>query len=294
MDEEELARVFEPFARGSAAGRSSAGGTGLGLTISKMLVGLMGGELTARSRPGEGSTFSVRLFLPEIAADATAPLPASRTGYAGPRRRILVVDNEEADRTLMHDLLQPLGFVIESAASGEEALARLTDAQAPCPDAIFMDLAMPGLDGWETIRRLRAAGLGRVPLAVVSANAFDRGLDNEVGVAAADFLVKPVRLSRLLDWLGDRLELSWNPVATAPAAPAPGPETLPDADQLRALNELVGLGYMRGVQRKLDEIEAADAAARGFVSRLRGLAQRFELDALQDAVGKALHEQGRS
>ncbi|RVT49387.1 hybrid sensor histidine kinase/response regulator [Rubrivivax albus] len=291
MDADELARVFEPFQRGAAQGSTSmAGGTGLGLTISRMLAELMGGELTARSTPGVGSVFAVKLFLPE------APAPASlgsgpRQGYAGPRRRILVVDNEEADRTLMADLLQPLGFLIEGAASGDAALARLADTAQPPPDAIFMDLAMPGIDGWETIRRLRAAGHGGIPLAVVSANAFDRGLDHDVPLAADDFLVKPVRLTRLLDWLGARLGLAWT---TAAAAAPPGDpsteEALPDAAALQDLQRLIDQGWMRGIQRKLDQIEAADAAANRFVGRLRGLAQRFEMNALQAAVGRALDE----
>ncbi|WP_119354653.1 ATP-binding protein [Azohydromonas sediminis] len=293
MDDAELARIFEPFARGSAAGGSAAGGSGLGLTIAKMLVELMGGELTVTSRPGEGSTFSVRLFLPEVtSAPGTASLTGPRRGYAGARRRILVVDNEEADRALMHDLLQPLGFAIEGVASGEAALARLADATQPRPDAILMDLAMPGIDGWETIRRLRAAGHAQ-PVAVVSANAFDRGLDNDVGIGPDDFFVKPVRCARLLDWLGARLDLAWiTPPPAAPAVPdaAPGPEPLPERDQLRALRQLIAVGYLRGVQRKLDEIEAADAAAARFVARLRTLAQRFELDALRAVVDQALDE----
>lgn len=303
MAAEELGRVFEPFTRGSSAG--SAGGTGLGLTISRMLTNLMGGELTARSTPGEGSVFAVKLFLPEL-AQAPGLAPAGpRLGYSGPRRRILVVDNEEADRSLQADLLQPLGFMIEGAESGELALARLADATLPRPDAIFMDLAMPGIDGWETIRRLRAADCGDIPLAVVSANAFDLGLDNDVGIAETDFLVKPVRLAKLLDWLGARLNLRWTAAPTvgpivpqtvpqtvdpAASAPPPAPETLPDPQALLALQGLIGLGYVRGIQKKLDEIEAADAAASGFVARLRGLAQRFELGALETAVGNALDE----
>ncbi|MCP5287064.1 MAG: response regulator, partial [Burkholderiaceae bacterium] len=292
MGADELARVFEPFQRGAAQGSAgAAGGTGLGLTISRMLAELMGGELTARSTPGEGSVFSVKLFLPE------APAPAStasgpRLGHAGPRRRILVVDNEEADRTLMADLLQPLGFLIEGAASGEAALARLADSALPVPDAIFMDLAMPGIDGWETIRRLRAVGHGDIPLAVVSANAFDRGLDHDVALAADDFLVKPVRLTRLLDWLGDRLALAWTaaPANAAEPAAVAAPEALPDAQALQDLQRLIDQGWMRGIQRKLDQIEAADVAAQRFVARLRGLAQRFEMNALQAAVGRALDE----
>ncbi|MEN9629135.1 MAG: hypothetical protein RJA10_2362, partial [Pseudomonadota bacterium] len=139
MGPEELERVFEPFERGAsvpatAGGRTApAGGTGLGLTISRMLADLMGGELTARSTPGEGSTFAVRLFLPEVAAAPGLVAPGPRGGYEGPRRRILVVDNEEADRTLLSDLLAPMGFLIEGAGSGEAALARLSDRTAPRP-----------------------------------------------------------------------------------------------------------------------------------------------------------------
>jgi signal transduction histidine kinase/CheY-like chemotaxis protein/purine-cytosine permease-like protein len=284
MTADELARVFEPFERGSTRG----GGTGLGLTISRMLTELMGGELTVRSTPGAGSSFCVRLFLPELAAAPGLAASGPRLGYAGPRRRILVVDNEEADRTLLADLLQPLGFLIDGVGSGEAALAHLADGSGPRPDAVFMDLAMPGIDGWETIRRLRAAGHGDLPLAVVSANAFDRGLDHDVTLAEADFLVKPVRLARLLDWLGERLALSWS-AAPAVDSPPAATEALPDAAQLDALHALVEQGYMRGIQKKLDEIEATDRAAAGFVARLRMLAQRFEIDALELAVAKARH-----
>lgn len=295
MTADELARVFEPFTRGVSV--SEAGGTGLGLTIAKMLTDLMGGELTASSTPGQGSRFSVRLFLPEVTAARGAPRTGPRHGYDGPRRRVLVVDNEEADRQLMVDQLQPLGFEIETVASGEAALMRWADGAAPRPDAIFMDLAMPGIDGWETIRRLRAAGAAQLPLAVVSANAFDRGLDNDVGLAEADFLVKPVRLATLLDWLGARLQLRWTPVLPSAAGPEPEPEStpevLPAATHLQALQALVSRGYMRGIQNKLDEIDAADAAATRFVARLRALAQRFELDALGVAIGQALDEQQR-
>jgi CheY-like chemotaxis protein len=82
------------------------------------------------------------------------------------------------------------------------------------PDAVFMDLAMPGIDGWETLRRLRDGGF-TMPAAVVSANAFDRRLDNPVGLPSDDFIVKPVRLAELLDWLGRRLNLQWTVIERA-------------------------------------------------------------------------------
>ncbi|ASM75946.1 ATPase [Vitreoscilla filiformis] len=301
MSEAELERVFDPFVRGSAAG-GAATGTGLGLTISKMLTELMGGELSARSTPGQGTTFSVRLFLPEVSLARTEPVGGrpgpTRVGYDGPRRTILVVDNEEADRAWLADSLQPLGFVIEQAASGEACLARLADLQ---PDAIFMDLAMPGIDGWETLRRLRAQGLSLAPVAIVSANAFDKGLDNDVGITPADFLVKPVRRADVLDWLGRRLHLQWQagaPVPQPDAAPAHaaagvgsnGPRVLPDAVALETLRRVVAMGYPRGILRQLDQIQAERPDTEPFIQRLRPLARAFQFEALDGLLRDALDE----
>ncbi|MCU0775125.1 MAG: ATP-binding protein, partial [Ideonella sp.] len=221
MTADELERVFEPFERGRAAG-PSAPGTGLGLTISKMLTELMGGELSATSAPGQGTTFRITLFLaaldgmPAVGPGAMRGVPA---GYAGARRRLLVVDNEEADRELLRHWLEPLGFEVETAASGEEGLAR---AGAVRPHAVMLDLAMPGIDGWETLRRLRARGATEVPVAIVSANAFDKSLENDLGITPDDFLVKPVRHGDLLEWLERRLALSWvvrDPPAARPSEP---------------------------------------------------------------------------
>jgi signal transduction histidine kinase/CheY-like chemotaxis protein len=287
MTADELQRVFEPFTRGSAAGGAATGGTGLGLTIARMLTELMGGEMTVRSTPGQGTCFSVRLFLPTLregAAGQAAVAVPPRSGYEGPRRRLLVVDNEATDRQLVVEQLSPLGFTLLQADSGEAALA-LLEAGEPV-DAVFMDLAMPGIDGWEAIRRLRARRLTAAPVAIVSANAFDKGLDNDVGITPADFLVKPVRKAELLDWLGARLGLAWRHEAAAAVAPAPAPAgppadwALPPADELRALHDAVRLGYLRGVHRALDQLAATQPQCEAFVTHLRGMARRFDLDGL--------------
>jgi signal transduction histidine kinase/purine-cytosine permease-like protein len=289
---DEIARVFEPFARGASAGQG--GGTGLGLTIAKMLTELMGGEMTVDSRPGQGSTFRVRLFLPELRSDALPPRAVTnRSGYLGPRQRILVVDNEEADRGLLVSVLQPLGFEIRQAASGEECLALLRDQAQPWrPDAIFMDLAMPGIDGWETLRRIRHEALGPPALAIVSANAFDQGLDNDVGITPRDFITKPVRVSELLDWLGRALALQWTagpatPEPT-PAPPPDGPLALPAEPHLRALQELVNIGYVRGIVKRLDQIETESPACAAFVGRMRTLARGFRLEEMNGVLARAL------
>lgn len=167
MSAEELSRIFEPFARGTSAG-PSAPGAGLGLTIAKMLIDLMGGEMSVQSAPGAGSVFRVRLFLPRVheapangGRRTTAAAPRPRRGYEGPRRRLLVVDNEEADRELLVHLLAPLGFELRTAASGHDALDLI--AAGWHPDAMFVDLAMPGIDGWKPSAARARSGSRRRP-----------------------------------------------------------------------------------------------------------------------------------
>jgi signal transduction histidine kinase/purine-cytosine permease-like protein/ActR/RegA family two-component response regulator len=283
----EIEHVFEPFARGADAG----GGTGLGLTIGKMLTDLMGGEMTMQSTVGVGTLFRIRLFLPEVSGARVAiERPrVVRGGHEGARRRVLVVDNEEADRELIVSLLAPLGFEVLTAASGHECLERL---RHEAPDAVLMDLAMPGIDGWATLRAIREQRLSSAPIAIVSGNAFDQGLENDVGIAPDDFILKPVRADELLDWLGARLELVWHEAPLQGAAvAAPSVQTTPAAQHLRALDELVGLGYYRGIVEKLAEIEALDPRHAAFAARLRALAQQFQLDAMARLIREAIAEQ---
>ena len=303
---DEIERIFEPFSRGAHAsagtGPGAAGGTGLGLTIAKMLTDLMGGEMTVSSRvatagaPDSGTLFRVRLFLPALhGSHAPRPRPV-RGGYSGPRRRVLVVDNEEVDRTLLAQRLGGVGFEVLQAASGQAALALLHETKV---DAILLDLAMPGIDGWETLRALRRQGLSDAPVAIVSANAFDKGLDNDAGITPADFITKPVRLDELLDWLGRQLGLQWQaapslgagsgqtaaPVKTGP--PAQGPR--PSRAQLLALRDMVNLGYPRGVQRLLDDMLASAPEAAAWLAPLRECARNFDFDRMTPWIQDALH-----
>ncbi|AMM26801.1 hybrid sensor histidine kinase/response regulator [Variovorax sp. PAMC 28711] len=288
MAAEDIERIFEPFARGNVAG-TSAPGAGLGLTIAKMLTDLMGGEMKVQSTPGEGSVFRVRLFLPRVhespavpgrrvVARIAAPAPRARRGYQGARRQLLVVDNEEADRELLVQLLAPLGFELRTAASGHDALDLV--AAGLRPDAVFVDLAMPGIDGWETIRRAHKLGLSQTAVAIVSANAFDKRLDNDVGITPEDFFVKPVRHSELLDWLERRLALQWTATAAAPAAPAAQAMVRPAPAHLAALGEAVGLGYFRGIMNQLDAIDAAQPECSAWTGAQRQLARQFRFEAM--------------
>jgi len=288
---DEISHIFEPFSRGSAAHVGATGGTGLGLTIARMLTDVMGGELNVSGQPGAGSRFDVRLFLPRIHADQlVSELPlAQRVGYVGVRRRILVVDNEQVDRELLVNILQPLGFEVRQAASGPQCLQDIPRFR---PDVVFMDLAMPAMDGWETLRQICAGGLTDAALAIISANAFEKGAENDVGISGEDFFTKPLRVEELLDWLGKRLALDWVRVERPPAAvPALAPASAivaPGPAQLAALNELIDLGYMRGILNKLDEIECLAGGVHGeFVRVMRSLAQRFQFEAMKEVLRKS-------
>jgi CheY-like chemotaxis protein len=243
-----------------------------------MLVQLMGGQLTAASTPGAGSTFTIRLQLPRVHAPARTPTaPAfAPAGYAGPRRRILVVDNERNDRELLVNILAPLGFETLQAETGADCLAAWEHFQ---PDLILMDLAMPVMDGWEASRILRRERRADVPILIVSANAYDKGLENPAGIAAEDFIVKPVNVGELLERIGVRLRLDW--IAQHAPAVTEGPALrFPPAAQLDALREQVALGYVRGVNRQLDAIAALDPDYAAFADQLRKLAARFDLEAM--------------
>lgn len=291
LSAQEQARIFEPFSRSASAGEGVVAmqGAGLGLTIAKMLTDLMGGELSLSSSPGVGAVFRVKLFVPEVRLDTAeaAEVLSLRTqrprlGYAGVRRRVLAVDNEEADRELLLRLLQPLGFELRTAASGHDALDLLATGYRP--DVILMDLAMPGIDGWETIRRLRLLqGASALPVAIVSANAFDKGLDNDVNIPSEDFILKPLRHSELLDWLERRLGLEWLEEAPQPelalATPEAG-ESVPSAAALQALIEAAELGFYRGILNTLAQIEREQPGCQVFVVRMRDLARQFQFESV--------------
>lgn len=301
--DEERECIFEPFTRGSAGEHAGAAGTGLGLPISKMLTQLMGGELTLNSTPGSGSTFQIKLMLPRVHTEARgdgAPEPV-RTGYAGRRRKVLVVDNERVDRELLVNILAPLGFEMAQAVSGADCVDNYA---AFNPDLILMDLAMPGMDGWEASHIIRKVHRSEVPIAIVSANAYDKGLENPAAIPAEDFFVKPVNVAELLDWIGRRLQLEWishagtrgisseivsQETATQPVI------VFPPAEHLVELRAQLKLGYVRGIVHQLDEIAMLGPEHAAFIAAMRGHAARFQLDAmtrLLEQRAEQIKEQG--
>jgi CheY-like chemotaxis protein len=161
-----------------------------------------------------------------------------------------------------------------------------------------MDLAMPGIDGWETVRRIRALGERQPQVAIVSANAFDRGADNVLGIEPDDFIVKPVRHSELLDWLERKLTLTWletEAVSDAPpeSAAADTAITPPPRADLLALQELVRLGFYRGITNKLSAIVAEQPDCAGFANAMGAMARQFQFEAMLVHLQKDLNDLDR-
>ena len=207
MDSSQLAQLFQPFQQVSDM-EHRRGGTGLGLAISRQLVRLMGSDIQVSSVAGQGSVFWFELRVP-LTKDAHAPAPADKlpTGYAGPRRKVLVVDDAVENRALLSDVLQPLGFQVVHATDGAQALARADEVK---PDVILMDNLMPVLGGLDAIRQLRGtASFQKVPIVAISASASQDDIRRALSAGATDFMAKPFRASALVSMLQKHLGIEF-------------------------------------------------------------------------------------
>jgi signal transduction histidine kinase len=208
MNEQQLARLFRPFEQvGDVQQRS--GGTGLGLVISRQFVRLMGGDVHVKSSPGAGNLFWFEIDVPA----SRWATPEQRgdehvvTGYSGPVRRVLVVDDVPENRAMLAQALGALGFEVFEAATGHEGLAQ---SQALQPDLILMDIVMPDISGLEVMRRLRRMPLLQAtPMIGISASATPDAEANTLAAGANAFLAKPVDLKALLQCAAQLLHLSW-------------------------------------------------------------------------------------
>ncbi|HOY24445.1 MAG TPA: ATP-binding protein, partial [Cellvibrio sp.] len=210
---ENLDRIFRPFERLRRPG-STATGTGLGLTITRLLTEIMGGDISVKSVPGEGSTFKASLMLASITAPLSEPIRApvqTIYGYEGKARTIMLVDDEETHRQLMRTLLTPLGFrviEVDNPLNALRVFAQQTHENNR-PDLIMLDVSMPVLDGWSLAKQLRQAHF-HSPIIMVSADASEgRNQSPETPLLHDAYITKPVQLQALLDQIQALLNLQW-------------------------------------------------------------------------------------
>jgi PAS domain S-box-containing protein len=206
---ERLAEIFLPFHQIGDPSRQ-AEGTGLGLAISKKLVQLMGGELHVQSFLGQGSQFWLDLDLPPVTEELEVTEPVTEDIILNEKYKILVVDDQWENRSVLIDLLTPLGFEVMEAKNGQECLEQAVQFQ---PDFILLDRVMPGMDGFETFHKLRQLpNSDEMSIIALTANAFEDEQQKCLAAGYDGFISKPVQVEKLLAQL--RYHKKWNTMAS--------------------------------------------------------------------------------
>jgi signal transduction histidine kinase/CheY-like chemotaxis protein len=287
---EDLERIFNPFERIPNPGKTNIPGTGLGLTIVRLLSEIMGGDIRVASTPGTGSRFTLQIMLSRIDSPSFVVTTAQRIiGFAGDTRRVMVVDDEPQHRSLINQLLTPLGFMVVEARDAEHCLHMLP---TKTPDLLLVDINMPGMSGLELSRSVRELGI-RVPIMLISGNAREPMSNQEDVAYHNDFMAKPIKLNTLLARIGKLLDVSWRYEST-PREAGPGvsvgtppptlnniPTTHPAVVQLRTYAEL---GFLRGVKEQLRELESSETLSRTVLQHLNQLAGNAQLNKILEIL----------
>ncbi len=285
---DDLERIFAPFERGALGVTQPQTGTGLGLTISRLLAGVMGGDIKVLSTVGTGSTFKVKLLLSEVTNPRRdAPVDAPVYGYHGPRKTILITDDDPTQRDLLREILAPLGFILLSAPDGPGCLAL---AQHCRPDMFLLDISMAGMDGWTVAETLRSEGHHQARILMISASALEAHGAPLAQPFHDGYLMKPIDIPRLLETIRQLLKIEWEYEAEQVPPPQWKPDsgTRPPVKYVEELISLGQLGYVRAIQLKLDEIGNECPEHADFVEQMRTLVDRFDLDQYM-ATLKILH-----
>jgi signal transduction histidine kinase/FixJ family two-component response regulator len=294
MPPEQLAKIFTPFEQVGDKQRM-AEGTGLGLAISQQIVQMMGSQIQVESVPGEGSTFWFEVDLPEATEwieTANSSLTHTVTGYEGRRRSLLVVDDRWENRSVLINLLQPLGFELVEAEDGKIGIER---AIAQPPDLIITDLAMPVMNGFEMVRQLRSLPqFQSTPIIASSASVFNMDRQQSQEAGCTDFLPKPVQIEELLDQLGRYLNLTWTTDhGTLESASgmldrsdrsdreeAMQSWIVPETKELTALYTAARMGDIRAVEQEARHIQQLHIDYEPFATKILELAQDMNEQAI--------------
>jgi signal transduction histidine kinase/CheY-like chemotaxis protein/purine-cytosine permease-like protein len=274
----DLERIFAPFERGELGVSQPQTGTGLGLTISRLLAGVMGGDIQVASSVGEGSTFRVKMLLSEVINPTRiAPVDAPVFGYHGPRKTILITDDDPVQRDLLREVLTPLGFILLSAPDGPACLAL---AQHCRPDLFLLDISMAGMNGWTVAETLRSSGHHQARILMVSASALEAHGTPLAQPFHDGYLMKPIDIPRLLELIRQLLKIEWHYESGQVALPHWRPETglRPPVRDVEELIDLGQMGYIRAIQIKLEEMATNQPEHADFVTQMRSLIDRFDLD----------------
>jgi len=305
ISEQEQERIFRPFERAASQANHDGKGAGLGLAIARQLVELMGGQLTVRSAPGQGAqfVFSVRARRMAQQLESTEEYLEGfdAAGYLGPRRAVLVVDDEALGRSVLCQLLEGLGFEVHQASSGRQAAALL--AQRPALDLVLTDQYMTDGDGWLVLESV-AEFMPQVPVVLISTAPPSPPVNWSSRRRFAAQFLRPLDHAQLLARMGDLLDLQWTSQAVdheshrsaqmardSLALPVKG-MALPDGLYLQELAQLVERGQITAIEESVQALQAEHPECSAFAAQVLEAVHRLDLQGLEDllaGVAKADH-----
>ncbi|NDJ22385.1 response regulator [Nostoc sp. B(2019)] len=308
MTNDQLEKIFLPFEQVGNIKKQSEG-TGLGLTISQKIIVMMDSIIKVQSQEGKGSTFWFDVEIPEArewAETSKVFQQGAIIGFKGEKRKILVVDDRWENRSVIVNLLEPIGFELAEAENGQDGLIKAAEF---LPNLIISDVIMPVMDGFEMMHHLRnLPEFKNLKVIISSASVFETDKQKSLDAGADDFLPKPVQASDLLEKLQLHLELNWiyeqkslDAIASSPDvkfSPDEGNSsslsaakeiTPPGVEELNQLYELALKGRIKAIQKYADELAKMDYQLAPFAQEIYQLAQSFQIEKLQSFINKYLN-----
>lgn len=299
ISNEEQTKLFELFSQSAAGLNTTQEGTGLGLAITRRHARLMGGDVTASSSPGRGSTFHLEIPIvrgaAEVAVRTTVPRRVLRLRAGTEPPRILVVDDQINNRDWLVKLLVAVGFSVREADNGEAAIRAWKEWK---PRMILMDVHMPVMNGLEATRRIKADPQGsETAIVALTASVLDEERQAVFESGADKFLTKPCREDELLEMIRSLLDLAYD-YQEASGEDGPMVAGLPvlHADQLgqlplkllQELRDAIVSGNKKLLNRLIHKLSESDHS--GSASALQGLADSYQYDALSQLLEEASHQ----
>jgi signal transduction histidine kinase/DNA-binding response OmpR family regulator len=291
MSSEQLEKIFLPFEQVGNS-KHKAEGTGLGLTITQRIVEMMGSSIQAQSALGVGSVFEFELeclVTPEWKPSSAPCHWGNVIGYEGEKRQVIVVDDRWENRSVLVNLLEPIGLTVVEASQGKEALEK---AEFCLPDLIITDLQMPVMDGWTLLKKIRQSEtLKHIPVIISSASVFEEERQKSFQAGGTDFLAKPVEAETLYKMLTQHLKLNWiysetKPVASQEAKTTSSQWVIPPEAELIQLQEYAVKGKISGIKQELEKISQMGECYQPFVKELEEIVNSFNIQKVRDFLQK--------
>ena len=286
IPESELERIYQPFERIRRPGVPTTMGIGLGLTITRLLIDIMGGELVIKNNQRRsGVNATVLMMLAEVMSPEDVLVAKRIYNYQGPRKTVTVVDDDPNHRGLISDILTPIGFNVIEAHDGESCLLMNKEHE---PDIYLLDIAMPGIDGWMVAKTLRQQGF-RKPIIMLSANASESEVTQQETSIQNDYIFKPVKIDSLLEKIAKALDIEWlyepQEIAHRPSEQLTLPKQgLPSQDSINGLIELAETGQLSELKFQLKELKRRHAASNEFLEVMFHWVSQVRFDILIDQL----------